>query len=102
MQFTDQNFIQEVISSDKLTIVDFWAPWCGPCRALGPIIEELANEYATVKVGKLNVDENGNTSVEYGITSIPSVLFFKGGKLVEKLVGAHPKNKFVELINKHQ
>ncbi|HNE92527.1 MAG TPA: thioredoxin, partial [Chitinophagaceae bacterium] len=76
LEFTDANFQQEVIESDKLSVVDFWAEWCGPCRAIGPVIEELAKEYeGKVKIGKVNVDVNPNVSVNYGITSIPAILF---------------------------
>ena len=97
--FTDANFETEVISGDKLTVVDFWAPWCGPCLALGPTIDSLAKEYdGQVNVGKVNVDENPNLSVNYGITSIPCVLFIKGGKVVDKQVGAAPKSVFEKKI----
>ena len=97
--FTDANFQTEVISSEKLTVVDFWAPWCGPCIALGPTIDALANEYTgQINVGKVNVDENPNLSVEYGITSIPCVLFIKGGNVVDKQVGAAPKSAFEKKI----
>ncbi|HMZ45382.1 MAG TPA: thioredoxin [Chitinophagaceae bacterium] len=93
LEFTDANFQQEVIESDKLSVVDFWAEWCGPCRAIGPVIEELAKEYeGKVKIGKVNVDVNPNVSVNYGITSIPAILFIKGGKIVDKQIGAVPKN----------
>ena len=89
--FTDANFDSDVIKAEQLTVVDFWAPWCGPCLAIGPTIEALANEYdGKVKVGKLNVDENPNVSMEYGITSIPCVLFIKGGQVVDKQLGAAP------------
>jgi len=98
-EFTDVNFKQEVLDSDKLTVVDFWAEWCGPCRAIGPVIEELSKEYdGTVNVGKVNVDHNPQISMDYGITSIPAILFFKGGKMVDKLVGAQPKSNFVKKI----
>ncbi|WP_447642706.1 MULTISPECIES: thioredoxin [Chitinophagaceae] len=98
-EFTDANFQAEVLESDKLTVVDFWAEWCGPCRAIGPVIEELANEYAdTVKVGKVNVDNNPNVSVNYGITSIPAILFIKDGKVVDKQIGAVPKARLEEKI----
>lgn len=101
-EFTDANFQDEVIASDKLTVVDFWAEWCGPCRAIGPVIEELSKEYAgKVNVGKVNVDNNPQISVNYGITSIPAILFIKGGKVVDKLVGAQPKNNFVKKIEQH-
>lgn len=93
LEFTDANFQQEVIESDKLSVVDFWAEWCGPCRAIGPVIEELAKEYeGKVKIGKVNVDVNPNVSVNYGITSIPAILFIKGGKIVDKQIGAVPKS----------
>lgn len=88
MQFTDQNFDQEVIKSDKIALVDFWAPWCGPCQMMGPIIEELAKEVGDkFKVGKLNVDENPETSQKYGIMSIPAIKIFKGGQVVKEFVG---------------
>jgi len=102
LEFTDTNFGADVLASDKLTIVDFWAEWCGPCRAIGPIIEDLGKEYAgKVNVGKLNVDHNPEVSINYGITSIPAILFFKGGKVVDKLVGAQPKGNFVKKIEQH-
>lgn len=102
VEFTDANFQTEVLGGDKLTIVDFWAEWCGPCRALGPVIESLAAEYeGQVKVGKLNVDHNPETSVNYGITSIPAILFFKGGQLVDKQIGAVPKNMLDKKIKEH-
>ena len=102
LEFTDANFQADVLASDKLTVVDFWAEWCGPCRAIGPVIEELSKEYAgKVNVGKVNVDHNSQISVDYGITSIPAILFFKDGKMVDKLVGAQPKGNFVKKIEQH-
>ena len=101
-EFNDSNFQNEVLSSDKLTVVDFWAEWCGPCRAIGPVIEDLSKEYAgKVNVGKVNVDYNPQVSMNYGITSIPAILFVKGGKVVDKLVGAQPKANFVKKIEQH-
>jgi thioredoxin 1 len=91
--FTDDNFQSEVIDSDILVVVDFWAPWCGPCQMIGPIIEELATEYeGKVKIGKMNVDENEKTPQEMGIMGIPAIKFFKGGKQVAELTGAQPKD----------
>ena len=100
--FTDSNFQNEVITSDKLTVVDFWAEWCGPCRAIGPVIDELSKEYdGKVNIGKVNVDENPQISMNYGITSIPAILFIKDGHVVDKLVGAQPKSNFVKKIETH-
>lgn len=91
---TDQTFAREVISSETSVLVDCWAPWCGPCRTLSPIIDELASDYANgVKVVKLNVDENPMTASQYGIRSIPTMLFFKEGKMVDKLTGVLPKEE---------
>ncbi len=90
--FTDSNFQTEVLGSDLPVLVDFWAPWCGPCRMVGPIVEELANEYVgKVKIGKLNTDENGDVPANFQIRGIPTLMIFKGGKLVNQLVGAAPK-----------
>jgi thioredoxin 1 len=101
-EFTDGNFKDEVISSDKLSVVDFWAEWCGPCRAIGPVIEDLSKEYdGKVNIGKVNVDVNPSISMDYGITSIPAILFFKNGQVVDKLVGAQPKGNFVKKIEAH-
>jgi thioredoxin 1 len=98
-EFTDANFKTDVLDSDKLTVIDFWAEWCGPCRAIGPVIEELAKEYdGKVNIGKVNVDHNPQVSMNYGITSIPAILFVKGGVVVDKLVGAQPKANFVKKI----
>ncbi len=83
-EFTDANFKTEVLDSDKLSVIDFWAEWCGPCRAIGPVIEELAKEYeGKVTVGKVNVDHNPQVSMNYGITSIPAILFVKNGEVVQ-------------------
>ena len=101
-EFTDSNFQAEVLDSDKLTMIDFWAEWCGPCRAIGPVIEELSKEWeGKVNVGKVNVDHNPQLSMNYGITSIPAILFIKNGQVVDKLVGAQPKGNFVRKIESH-
>ena len=102
LEFTDANFKTDVLDSDKLSVIDFWAEWCGPCRAIGPVIEELAKDYnGKVNVGKVNVDNNPQISMNYGITSIPAILFVKGGQVVDKLVGAQPKSNFVKKIETH-
>lgn len=101
-EFTDKNFKTEVLESTKLSVIDFWAEWCGPCRAIGPVIEELSKEYdGKVNIGKLNVDHNPEVSMNYGITSIPAILFVKNGQVVDKLVGAQPKANFVRKIESH-
>jgi thioredoxin 1 len=101
IEFTDGNFEGEVLESDKPCLVDFWAEWCGPCLMVHPILEEIAKEYAgKLKVGKLNVDQNSQTAAKYGIMSIPSLLIFNGGKVVDQIVGAVPKRHFVEKLDK--
>ena len=102
LEFTDANFQNKVLSADKLTLVDFWAEWCGPCRKMGPVIEDLAKDYeGKVSIGKLNVDHNPNVCGKYGITSIPTILFIKNGKVVDKTVGVNPKSTLIKLIKKH-
>lgn len=92
LQLTDSNFETEVLSSEKVSIVDFWAEWCGPCRVVGPFVEELASEYeGKAVIGKVNVDDNPGISAKYGIRNIPTILFIKGGEVVDKQVGAVPK-----------
>jgi thioredoxin 1 len=93
-EFTDANFDAEVIKNQQPTLVDFWAVWCGPCRAIAPVVEALAKQYAgKVKVGKLDVDNNQKVAQQFGVQSIPTLLLFKGGKVVEQLVGAGPQTK---------
>ncbi len=102
MQFTDQNFKQEVEESKDLVLVDFFAEWCGPCKVMGPIVEELADEYKDkegLKIGKLNIDENQETAQKYGVMSIPTLKLFKEGKEVETLVGLQDKDSLKDLID---
>lgn len=100
LQITDSNFEDTVLKSDKPVLVDFWAEWCGPCRMVGPIVEEISNEYqGKAGVGKVDVDNNPNISMQFGIRNIPTLLIFKGGKVVDKIVGAVPKNVLVEKLN---
>ena len=102
LEFTDANFQSNVLESEKLSVVDFWAEWCGPCRAIGPVIEDLSKQYeGKVNVGKVNLDYNPEVSIKYGVTSIPAILFIKNGKLVDKLIGAQPKANFVKKIEAH-
>ena len=101
-QATDTNFDSDIMKSQELSLVDFWAEWCGPCRLLGPTIESIANEYAgKVKVYKMNVDENPTTPTRFHIRGIPTVILFRGGEVVDQLVGNQPKDAFVQAIQKH-
>ncbi|HDQ03236.1 MAG TPA: thioredoxin [Deltaproteobacteria bacterium] len=98
---TDDNFEGEVLKSDKPVLIDFWAPWCGPCKAIGPIVEELAGQMKdTVKVMKLNVDDNQKTAIQYAVRSIPTLILFKDGKVIDTMVGLIPKEKIEELVKK--
>ena len=102
LEFTDSNFEQEVLNSDLPVLVDFWAVWCGPCRMIAPIVEELSTEYeGKLKVGKVDVDNNPNVAASFGIRSIPTLLLFKDGKIVEQLVGAVPKQDIVSAVSNH-
>ncbi|MBA3724535.1 MAG: thioredoxin [Candidatus Levybacteria bacterium] len=99
--FTDANFQKDALESDKLVVVDFWAPWCGPCKMVTPIIEELAKEYeGKVVIGKLNADENTQTAGTYGVMSIPTVMIIKNGKPVQAIVGAQGKQTYKQEIDK--
>ena len=102
LQVSDSNFVSEVLQSPIPVIVDFWAVWCGPCKMIAPIIEELAGEYeGKVKVAKVDVDNNSQTAMQFGIRSIPTLLIFKGGQVVEQIVGAVSKKHIVEKLTKH-
>ncbi len=97
---TDQNFRTEIVESDKVALVDFWATWCGPCMMLGPVIDELANDYeGKAVIAKLNVDENPGIAAKYGIRSIPSLLLFKNGQVVDQILGVLPKNQISKKID---
>jgi thioredoxin 1 len=100
-EFTDQNFEQEVLKSDKPVLVDFWAEWCMPCRMLAPTIEKIANDYSgKVKVGKLDTDANRDVSIKYGISAIPTVILFRNGEVAEKFVGLRQEKDFKEAIDR--
>jgi len=102
MAVTDANFETEIEKTSGLAVVDFWAEWCGPCRMIGPIIDQLATEYAgKAKVTKLDVDANQQTAMKYGVRSIPTVLFFKDGKLVDQVIGAVPKPQLEQKFKQH-
>lgn len=99
--FTDDNFAAEVLKSSEPVLVDFWATWCAPCKAIAPIVEELAESYSgRVKIGKVNVDENQSTPGQYGVRGIPTLVLFKDGKVVDQLVGAVPRNQLEALLDK--
>jgi thioredoxin 1 len=100
---TDQTFSDDVIQAEGLNIVDFWAVWCGPCRMVAPIVEQLASEYGEkgLRVSKLDVDENPVTASRYGIRSIPTILFFKGGELVDRVIGAVPRPHLEQKVKQH-
>jgi len=97
-EVTDSNFQAEVLESESPTLVDFWAPWCGPCRVVGPVLEEIAAEHADIKIVKLNVDDNPLTSAQYQVLSIPTMILFKNGAEAKKLIGALPKRKIIEQL----
>jgi len=102
VEITDANFSQEVLKSDTPVLIDFWAEWCAPCKMIAPVVEELAKEYqGKLKVGKVDVDANQTVAGQYGIRSIPTLLVFKGGRVVDQIVGAVPKKILAEKVSKH-
>lgn len=102
VEITDANFEEEVIKSTIPVLIDFWAVWCGPCKMIAPLVKELATEYeGKVKIGKLDVDNNQSVSIKYGIRSIPTLLIFRDGKVIDQIVGAVPKASIVEKLNSH-
>jgi thioredoxin 1 len=102
VELTEETFNQEVLKATMPVLVDFWAAWCGPCKMIAPIVEELATEYeGKVKIGKVDVDNHQKIAMQYGIRSIPTLLMFNGGKVVEQIVGAAPKKTLVEKLTKH-
>ena len=101
IEISDSNFESEVVNSDLPVLIDFWAPWCGPCRAIAPLVEEISSSYAgKIKVGKMNVDENQSTTMKFGIRSIPTLIMFKGGEAVDQIIGAVPKGEIERVVEK--
>lgn len=101
LHVTDDSFETDILKADKPVLIDFWATWCGPCRALGPIIEEIADRFKDqVKVGKINIDDNPKVTAQYGVMSIPTLLLFKEGKPLDRLVGLVPRERLEEFIKK--
>jgi thioredoxin 1 len=101
MQVTDETFETEIVNSDIPAVVDFWAAWCGPCKMVGPVVEELAREYdGKIKVAKMDVDQNRETPAKFGIRNIPTLIFFKGGEVANTIIGAQPKSSIEEELKK--
>ena len=98
IEITKENFENEVVKSDKIVLLDFWAPWCGPCRMLSPIVDEVAEEHPEIKVGKINVDEQEELAAEFGVFSIPTLVVMKDGKIVEQTAGARPKAQILAML----
>lgn len=101
-EFTSDNFESEVLTAEAPVVVDFWAPWCGPCRQISPIIDELASENEEVTIGKLNVDDAQDVAMKYSVSSIPTILLFKGGEVIERIQGVTSKSKLQEIIDTHK